>query len=118
MDENKTATFLKNVDKETYDGILNLNQKLEGLLSELEVKIKLSEPASANDRTQVLNQHLATLYEEVKKALASIKTLVNLTIGSGDEGTKMANLSQHDLDAFREMIKDGSEKIEKIRDKF
>ena len=73
----KLAPFSYEADDAIQDSILNLDQKLKGLLSEIEAKRKLL--ASTPDAsTMEQHRNLMHFSMEIKKALASMGAVVDI----------------------------------------
>lgn len=107
------AVQIQNVDKETHDNIMRLNQKLKGLQVEIEAKMEALAMEPANSQTDERRQRLQTLAEEVQKAIDAIKTLVSMTTGPDQYG-----FSGDDLHSFSNMLKDSVDQLAKIRENF
>lgn len=113
-DEKKgSAVQIQNVDKETHDNIMRLNQKLKGLQVEIEAKMEALAMEPADEQTEARQERLQTLAEEVQKAIQGIKTLVNMTTGPEQYG-----FVGDDLHLFCDMIKESTEQLSKLRENF
>lgn len=76
-DLEKLSPFTYKADDAIQDSILGLEQKLKGLLSEIETKKKLlSSTHDANTIEQ--HRHLIHFSMEIKKALASMGAVVDI----------------------------------------
>ncbi len=84
----KLAPFSCEADDAIQDSILNLDQKLKGLLSEIEVKRKLL--ASTPD-TDNMEQHKNLMHfsMEIKKALASMGAVVDIVNQDSDTNCQL-----------------------------
>ena len=72
----KLAPFSYEADDAIQDSILNLDQKLKGLLSEIEAKRKLL-TLSPDTGAMEQQRHLMHFSMEIKKALASMGAVVD-----------------------------------------
>lgn len=82
----KLPPFTYEVDDAIQDSILNLDQKLKGLLSEIETQKTLL--ASTHDAGSIeQHKHLLHFSLEIKKALASMGTVVDMVSNEDDRST-------------------------------
>jgi hypothetical protein len=82
MDDVKKAASSNNaVDKGTHDDVIRLDQKLKGLLVEVQTKIDALEHETNQSVVNKRLTQLTTLSGEVEKALVNIKQLVGLVVG-------------------------------------
>ncbi|KTC97793.1 hypothetical protein [Legionella erythra] len=107
------AVQIQNVDKETHDNIMRLNQKLKGLQVEIEAKMDAMALEPATPEAEEKRKRMQTLADEVKKAIDAIKTLVSMTTGPEQYGFK-----DDDLHSFSEMLKDSVDQLSRIRENF
>jgi hypothetical protein len=117
MGEHNEFTFLESVDEDMHDNILRLDQKLKGLLAEINAKIEAlgyGQEGAAGER----KEQLLALSDEVTKAINGIKRLVNLVVAQELSAEQFTELNQEALDELRELVKDSVEKITKIKEKF
>lgn len=113
-DDNKPSVSA--ITQETHENVLRLNQKLRGLLVEIEAKLEASELEPDNALNQARKQQMQALHTEVNKALTSIKTLVSVM--TGNQASQFLNLSEEELSSFRDLIKESVEKISKMKEEF
>lgn len=76
-DQTNIAPFTYEVDETIQNRILNLDQKLKGLLSEIETK-KKSAPPQYDALITEQQAQLIRFSVEIKKALASMGTVVEI----------------------------------------
>lgn len=105
--KDKPSTFIDIVDKGMHDSILRLYQKLKGIKAEIEVKLK----NLAIDESATKKQNLASLQEEVDRALDSIDSIVNLVISD-----EFKEENHENIEALRVVFDENIEKITKLRD--
>lgn len=118
MNDSKKSRFISVVDKETHDGVLRLDQKLKGLLVEIESRVEALSHESDETLREPQQAQLVILSEEVKKALVNIKQLVNLVVGENVAPETFEQLHQDDMDDFRQLVKDSLDKISELKDHF
>lgn len=103
-------TLNDDVDKDTQESILHLNQKLSGLLIEINSKLSSPDLAMHHEGSDDNKDHLISLREEVKKALSGIEPLVHMLTGGLPVSTQGTGCYQKELDAIQAMIKDEKNK--------
>lgn len=89
----KWTSFSDEVDDAIQDSILNLDQKLKGLLSEIEIKKELISPL--HDASTIEHQkYLLSFSLEIKKALASMDAVVEIITkdANKNDAAKTVNL--------------------------
>ncbi len=110
------STVFDRVDTETRAAIIQLNQKLVDLKSEIALKLKALETAQdAEHVTQ--KQHLTLLANEIERALESIDEVVNMVVSEELTHSEFIKLHHDDLEKFREMVSMNADKIAKINEK-
>ena len=115
MDSEKKSVSINVVDKETHDSVLRLDQKLKGLLVEIEAKIEALSHETDQTLVSERRARLLTLSDEVKKALVNIKQLVSLVVG---KDAIVDTLHPDDLDDLRQIVGDGLDKINHFKEVF
>ncbi len=110
------STVFDRVDSETRTAIIQLNQKLIDLQSEITSKLKVLETAQdAEHATQ--KQHLTLLANEIERALKSIDEVVNMVVSEELTHSEFLKVHHDDLEKFREMVSMNANKIAKINEK-
>lgn len=105
------------ITQETQENVLRLNQKLRGLLVEIEAKMETYDLDPSNAQNQNRKQQMQTLHTEVAKAITSIKTLVQVMSGN-DPNSPLLKMSEKELSSFRDLIKESVERITKMKEEF
>ena len=118
MNEDKKSIFINAVDKEVYQSVLRLSQKLRGLQAEIEAKIEALSLETDQTLASQSQAQLTALAEEVKKVLATIKRLLHLAADEDAPTGQYAELNREELDEFRETIELNIELISRLKDEF
>ena len=108
-------TVLEALDSPTREAILNLNEKMRRLQVEITAKLDtLSEqdPASFDAK----NKQLQTLADEVQQTLDGIHAVIHTLIPEHLSPQAFLDNHRQELDAFREMIINNTEKIDDLFD--
>ena len=118
MSDDKKSIFIHAVDKEMHVSILRLEQKLRGLQAEIEAKIEALSLESDQTLASQSHAQLTALSDEVKKVLAKIKGLINLTVDEDIPAGEYVPLNREALDDFKQIIQDNIDKISQLKDEF
>jgi len=110
------STVFDRVDKDTRAAIVVLNQKLIDLQSEIAAKLSALETVEGAE-SDSQKKHLILLENEVERALKSIKEVVNMVVSDELTPKQFLELHQDDLEKFREMVSQNTDKIAEINDK-
>lgn len=113
--EQQPLTFINAVDEEMHDNILRLDQKLKGLLAEINAKIDALSHENDNSERK---QQLVMLSGEVTQAINSIKNLVELVVSDDLNNNDFVEMNRDNLEVLREIFKDNIDRISKINEQF
>jgi hypothetical protein len=100
--------LLDMIDEQTRDSLQQLQQKLEGLL--LEVDAKLSQE-DIPQQSKLLN-----FKDEIEKALNGMSRITTLTIEHDMSRDEFMQHHQSDVHEFKQLVNDNVEKISKIEE--
>lgn len=115
-EQNQPQMSMKNLDNDTRENILKLDQKLRGLRAEIEAKLERPSLYSGDNPQEFLDK-LVIVSKEINDAINGIDTLVNL-INSNSDTESMSFHTEEEIRDFSEMIATNLEKITEIKKEF
>ena len=113
IEQHMPPTVFETVDSDTRQAIINLNQKLKDLQSEIAAKLLAIEEGKETE-SKFKQPQLLKLASEVKQALQGIDAVVNTVISAEMTPNEFLKLHREELKKFREMVITNTESIEKI----
>jgi hypothetical protein len=116
MEQHRGVTFINSVDQKTHDSILLLDNKLKGLLLEIEKKKESIE--HVNDEATVKQKaNLSVLYDEITRALAGMDDLVNMVVGDEMTAKRVNEANGLQMTELCQVLIEGAKKITEIEEK-
>lgn len=113
---NKSSTLFEAIDNDMRNAILQLNQKLINLQTEISTKLTaLKDSKEVQHLTQ--SEQLSLLENEIERALTSLKEVFDMAISTELNQSEFLTFHRKDLDKFREMVASNVEKMSKINEK-
>lgn len=104
-------TFHNIVDKELSEYMVRLDQKLKGLLAEIEAKMQ---SLTTDDLSK---QELYILTDEVKKAIANIQALAMMRLDENLTAQEFLEMNREGLEELVALFKDNVAKISHLKEK-